>query len=180
MIDPDSIDPAHYVRIEQALVASGKWVVVDRAQGLRAIKKEQEELHVMNSDRFQNREKWAHWGKLYGVGGVVVANAQCLYKTPWLFGSKYIHCFQHLAIMSANTGEVIAAVENEENGDGGEWNIAPSWEDAVAKLNSAYPKNYEPNKDHKILDDYRALSKEEAVRKQEDLARTLAAEEKAQ
>lgn len=171
MIDPDSIEAGHHVRIQNALVASGKWFVVDRASGFRAIKKEQEALHRESQDRFEDREKWAHWGKLYGVGGVVIAKAQCADKQTWFVGKKYTKCLQYLAIVDANTGIVIAAVEAESDGDAGEQNIAPSWEDAVAKLNNAYPENYQTPKDHQILQDYRAVSKEEAVRQKEAVAK---------
>lgn len=174
MLDPDSIKAKHHVRIQQALVASGKWIVVDRSSGFEAIKKEQEQLHLENGDRYNDQEKWAHWGKLYGVGGIVIAKAQCVKKQRWFSGSKYTHCLQHLAIIDSNTGEVIAAVQAQSSGESGEANIAPSWEDAVIKLNDAYPENYRPDKSHKKLVNYRRLSKERAIRRKEKRARKKA------
>ncbi len=44
-IDPENINTADYARIQHALVNTGKFVVVDRAQALRAVKREQERLH---------------------------------------------------------------------------------------------------------------------------------------
>ena len=177
MIDPASVSAGDHVRIQQALIASGKWVVVDRADGLRAIKKEQESLHRNESDRFMDKEKWAHWGKLYGVGGVVIGKSQCTEKQTWFVGQKYSHCLQNLAIVDANTGEVITAIENVSEGEAGETSIANSWVESVAKLNDSYPKNYVPSKDSQILNDYRELSKEEAVRQKEELARQPSNEE---
>lgn len=167
LIDPDSISADHYVRIQQALVASGKWVVVDRGAGYKAMALEQERAHRDHIDRFEDKEKWARWGHMYSVGGIVVAHAQCQRETHWLVKSRYQLCHQYLAIMSATTGEVIATAEDSNSSDLNEESIAPSWEDVVAKLNNAYPEKYEPNKDHKILDDYRDLSKEEAIRQRE-------------
>jgi hypothetical protein len=73
--------------------------------------------------------------------------------------------------VDSNTGEVIAAVEAESDGDRGMQNIAPSWEEAVAKLNDAYPANYQSNKDSQILTDYKELSAEEARRQKEAVAK---------
>lgn len=171
MIDPASVSAGDHVRIQQALIASGKWTVVDRADGLRAIKKEQESLHRTESERFMDKEKWAHWGKLYGVGGVVIGKSQCTEKQTWFVGQKYSHCLQNLAIVDSNTGEVITAIENVSEGEAGETSIANSWIESVAKLNDSYPKNYVPSKDTQILNEYRELSKEEAVRQKEELAR---------
>lgn len=178
MIDPDSLPANHHVRVQQALVASGKWIVVDRSDGLRAIVKEQNQLHRDSVDRFSDREKWARWGALLGIGGVVVGRVQCADKQSWFSGSKFSRCLEYLSVINASTGEVIAAVEVESDGESGEQNIAPSWEEAVAKLNDAYPTNYQPNKDTKILEDYRALSKEEAVRRKEEIAKEKAEQER--
>lgn len=173
MINPDGISAKHYVRIQQALVESGKWVVVDRGMGYDAIKKEQEREHREQTDRFLDSEKFAHWGKLYGVGGIVVAHAQCVQKDG-IFKKNFPVCRQYLSIVDSNSGEVIAAVEDESEGSSYDYDLAPSWEDAVVKLNSAYPTHYEPNRDHKILRDYKELSKEEATRQREQLAREIA------
>lgn len=173
MIDPDGIDANHYVKIQQALVASGKWVVVDRGMGYNAIKKEQEREHREQTDRFLDREKFAHWGKLYGVGGVVVAHAQCTTKDGW-FKHAYPYCHQYLAIVDANSGEVISAVQGSAEGSSYDYTLAPDWDDIVAKLNGAFPSHFEPNKDQKPLRDYKDLSQEEATRQKETVAREVA------
>lgn len=175
MIDPDGIDANHYVKIQQALVASGKWVVVDRGQGFQAMQKEQEREHRFQSDRFLDREKFSQWGKMYGVGGIVVAHAQCQVKDGWFLKKNYPHCQQYLAIVDSNSGEVITAVQGESDGGSYDYELAPSWEDVVAKLNNEFPAHFEPNRDEKPLRDYKDLSQEEAVR-QKELLRKPAAE----
>lgn len=173
MIDPEGVSAKHYVRIQQALVASGKWVVVDRGMGYNAIKKEQERQHREQSDRFLDSEKYAHWGKLYGVGGVVVAHSACIVRDG-LFKKNFPHCQQYLAVVDANTGEVIASAQGDNEGSSYDYDLAPSWDDVVADLNDAYPENYEPNKTHQVLRDYKELSQEEATRQREQLAREQA------
>lgn len=172
MIDPDSIDAANYVRISQALVASGKWIVVDRGAGFQALKKEQEGEHVQNPDRFLDREKFAHYGKLYGVGAVVIGHTQCVTKNSFLIRGQYASCQQDIAIINSNTGEIMATAEGSENTDRGEQDIAPSWSDTVAKLNDAYPKYFEKNKDEQPLEDYKQLSEEESKRMKDKVAQT--------
>jgi hypothetical protein len=174
LVDPEGVTADHYVRIQQALVESGKWVVVDRGMGYDAIRKEQEREHRTQSDRFLDREKFAHWGKLYGVGGIVVAHAQCKIKDG-IFKHNYPDCHQYLAIVDSNSGEVIAAVQDQQEGGSYDFDAAPSWDNIVAKLNSAYPSSFTPNKDDKILRDYKELSKEEAIRQKEQLAKENAA-----
>ncbi len=165
MIDPDSIPAEHHVMIQQALVDSGKWFVVDRSKGFKAIKTEQERLHREESDRYEDREKWAHWGKLYGVGGIVVAHAQCKKEQGWLIGRWYQVCRQYLSIVDSNTGEVITAIQNDAESK--EADFFSRWDEAVAKLNESYPANFKPFQTSERLEQYRELSKEEAQRQLE-------------
>ena len=124
-VPPDSIPADHHVMIQQALVDSGKWFVVDRSSGFKAIKSEQQRLHRDEADRYEDREKWAHWGKMYGVGGIVVAQAQCKKEQGWLLGRWYQVCRQFLSIVDANTGEVITAIQNDAESD--EADFFPKW-----------------------------------------------------
>lgn len=167
MVDPDGIDAGNYVRVTHALVSSEKWVVVDRGQGFTAVKKEQEREQTAEAPRFADREKFAHWAKLYGIGGVVVAHTQCQQKATFFFKGTYSHCQQYLAILDANTAEVIAAVEGSNDTNREEYEIAPDWKDVTQALNDAYPKNYKPVKDTEILENYKQLSAEESQRMKE-------------
>lgn len=171
MVDPAGIDAGNYVRIEQALVASGKWTVVDRGQGIAAVKKEQENLHRNEADRYMDKEKFAIWGRMYGVGGVIEAHTQCIEKNAF-WGGRKLTCLQTLSIISANTGEIIASVTGKETGDKNEYTIAPEWEDTVEALNDAFPEKYEADKTTKELADYKDVAKEEAVRQKEEVAKT--------
>jgi hypothetical protein len=168
MIDPESIDAEHYVKISSALVKSGRFIVIDRAAGFNAIKREQERIHRSDVDRFADREKYAHWGKLYGVGGVVVAHADCHYFEG-VFKGRYKSCKQLLQILDTNTAEVLAVADGESDGDAGD-EVVP-WEEVVADLEVAYPKYFEKDKTHAKLEEYKQLSKELATRNKEDFAR---------
>lgn len=172
LLDPDSVDANHYVKITQALVESGKWVVIDRGQGYKAVKKEQERVHRDQGDRFLDREKFSHWGKLYGVGSIITAHAQCQFRQGWFLHNNYTYCQQFLAIVDSNSGEVITAVQGEASGGNLDYELTPSWEDTVAKLNDAFPKDFRPSKDEKSLIDYKALSAEESQRYRENHPQT--------
>lgn len=165
MIDPASIDANSYVKIQYAIVASGKWILVDRRDGFKAIKKEQEMLHRVESDRYDDREKYALWGKMYGVGGVIIAHAQCERRNNAL--NEYNRCRQSLAIMDTNSGEVLAVSEAQTDSDS--WNEQPSWEDAVATLNDNFPKSFKKDETDRRLLEYKDLAKEEAIRQKEIL-----------
>ena len=158
LLDPDSIQEDHHARIQRALVESGKWQVVDRARGMEALKKEQDNLHVNEGDRYQNEQKYAHWGRLYGVGGVIIAQADCQMKSN-LFGKVYKACLQHLSIVNASTSEVIAAVEARSDSETGIIGWAPDWDEAVEKLNTAFPTHYDTEKAHDKLQEYQLESK---------------------
>jgi hypothetical protein len=173
MIDPDSIAPEHHVRIQRALVASGMFAVIDRSKGMNAIKKEQERLHRNEVDRFEDREKWAHWGKLYGVGAIVVAHVQCFSKQSfWNPQMSIKRCDQFLSLMDANTGEIIMAVEGQadtENIMDSGYQLAPSWDEVVEKFTAAYPKDFKFVPYSTRLVEYQDLS-EEAARRQKEVA----------
>jgi hypothetical protein len=166
MVDPASISPQNYARIQTALVQQEMWTVLDRLSGLQAIKHEQEELHRTSIDRYDDKQKYAHWGRLYGVGAVVVGFIQCHYKSSfWNPKSESQYCEQFLNLVDANSGEVLVGVE------GGDWiddgNEAPSWKDVVQKLADGYPKNFvrEPSSERRNL--YLIESRERAVQQKE-------------
>lgn len=165
MIDPASVDVQNYTSIQSALVQSNNWVVVDRARGLAAIKKEQEQLHRTSIDRFEDKEKFAHWGKLYGVGGVLVGHVQCRPDPgAWTLMNGSEICQEYLTLMDSNTGEVLTAVSHEEEVITGQ---SPNWDAAVEKLNAAYPKYFETLRESEKLARYKMESQEAAQRQRE-------------
>lgn len=177
LIDPTQLDKDNYVKLQKALVQSGNFTVVDRKDGWAAIKAEQERLHRNEVDRYADKEKWAHWGKMYGVGSIVVPHAECTRVTSggFLKPGPRMRCQQFLSIIDANTGEVVVMIEDENYGERME-NIygnnyyVPEWTDAVEKLVDAYPKKFEAQAYHPILENYRNLSEEEAIRQKEKMA----------
>lgn len=181
MIDPDSLNSSDYVDIQNALVQENKFMVVDRSNGFKAIKAEQERLHRNESDRYSDRQKWAHWGKMYGVGAIVVGHSQCFKKKKlFSFYSTVDACKQYLSLIDANTGEVIVAVDGlsetpaEGNNFGYESFKQPqSWQNVVSKFVDAYPKNYKAQYYSEGLLRYQEISKEEAQR-QKDLRKPAA------
>ena len=173
MIDPDSIDETHYVQIQTALVRSAKFTVVDRGTALKAVKAEQERLHQDEPDRYADREKWAHWGKLYGVGSVIVAHVQCVKQGVWYNPNlTTLFCKQFLSMVDSNTGEVILAVEGENSSPSSadQDYIAPEWKEVVAQMVEEYPKFFK-NEDYtgNALA-YQAVSEEHAKRQKEKRA----------
>lgn len=166
MIDPASVSPDNYARIQTALVSQEMWVVLDRSAGLEAIKHEQEELHRTSSDRYDDRQKWAHWGKLYGVGAVVVAHAQCFNKKSWYDPKGQYYCSQFINLLDSNTGEVILGVEGGEFTEGPE--VAPDWKAVTQKLADAYPKEFKRVPTSERIENYKAES-EEAARRQKEI-----------
>jgi len=163
-IDPFSISAGTYVGIQQALVQTGKWIVVDRASAFEAVKREQERQHLTDSDRFADREKYAIWGRLLGVGGIVTAHKQCSRAWGW-FGGRKQNCSLHLAIVSANTAQVLAAVSLKQEAE--EWDTEPEWNDIAYALTKAFPNHFEKNKNHPRLETYKDIAKEEAIRQKE-------------
>jgi hypothetical protein len=177
LIDPTQLDKDNYVKLQKALVQSGNFTVVDRRDGWAAIKAEQERLHRNEVDRYADKEKWAHWGKLYGVGAIVIPANECTRVTSrgFLKPGPGLRCHQSLSIVDANTGEVVVMVEEEAVSDRMEniysnQYLVPSWDDAVEKLADAYPKRFEAQAYHPILENYRNLSEEEALRQKEKTA----------
>lgn len=170
MIDPDSIKANEYVRLQAALVQSGKWEVVDRGMAYRALKKEQDRQHVGESGRFGDEEKYARWGELFGVGGIVVARSQCEVAQSSWSGKPILRCLQFLSVVDARTGEVITAVEGESN-DGkhfyGQTKVTASWGDTVEQLNESFPEYFEGNKYTSRLVEYRTENKRRAIARKE-------------
>jgi hypothetical protein len=136
MLDPESIrDEALYAEIQTALHASGKWIVVDRANGLRAVVKEQNRLYGESTRRFGDKDKYALYGRLYGVGSVIVPMERCMNENS--MGGRFIRCKQYLQAIDSITGEVIAAVANVSDGEHDM--LPPGWNGTVEKLAEAFP-----------------------------------------
>ncbi|MGK5085337.1 hypothetical protein WDW37_18785 [Bdellovibrionota bacterium FG-1] len=167
MIDPDSIDEANYAELTHALVHSNKWTIVDRGAGFKALKREQERQHRGENDRFDNKEKWSHWGKLYGVGSVVVGRADCQTETSSIFkADSYLLCTHYLSIIDTNTGEIISSVKAKSEGENGSTQArrlpTPIWDEAVQKLNESYPEHFLSHEYHERVKEYQVESKSRA------------------
>lgn len=165
MLYPETISPDHFARIQTALVRSDVWSVLDRSQGLKAVKQEQNIIHKAESDRYDDKEKYAHWGKLYGVGAIVIAHAQCTNKaSKWNVTELRTYCQQFLNLVDSNTGEVVLGVEAENDSDYGS---TPDWNEVTKKLADEYPKYFNKEKVTERLERYKEESKERAVREEE-------------
>lgn len=172
MIDPNSLSAESYVAVQTALVKDGTFTIVDRSAGFNAVKREQERTQRSEEDRYADKEKWAHWGKLYGVGAIVVGHATCYRAKPFFSQYNYVaRCNQYLSIVNANTGEVIVAVQGQEDSpmllEDGSFSTPATWQDITEQLISAYPKYYKPEQYSEGVQKYRDLSEEEAKRQRE-------------
>lgn len=178
MVDPEGLPARDYIRIVSALKRSGKWFVVDRKDGLRAIFKEQKMIHRDRADQFKDEEKYSIWGRLYGIGGVVIGHVDCTRKTG--FFSSHTTCKQNLAVVSANSGEVLSTSETD-NDDAvlnysGDIKIGSDWTDAVSELNNNFPKNYEKLKYSDDMELFREEAKQEAIQQKENIGHDKANE----
>lgn len=170
MVDPDSISEENYVQVQSSLVRSGKFTVVDRLSGYKAVEKEQERLHRNEQDRYEDKEKWAHWGKLYGVGAIVVAHAQCrTISYLWNNQASRLNCRQFISLIDANTGVVLLAVENENSGPAstGFTFLAPDWNETIVKLIEDYPKYFKTEKYGPTIVKYQQESEDHAKKQRE-------------
>lgn len=164
-LDP-SIEVSHYVQIRRALVQSGKFEVVDRAEGFAAAVSEQERQHALTGRRFSDKEKWAWIGEFYGAAAVVTAHAQCFNRHN--FWGKYVKtCKQELAFINVSNGKVALAVNAENSEEAVVGYSVPDWNDAVEKLVAVYPKYYKPRVIRDPLDTYMDQSEERAKRERE-------------
>ncbi len=160
MLDPESVDEANYIRVTTATVQIDKWSVVDRRNAFNAIKKEQEREHREENDRFENKQKYAQWAKLYGIGSVIVPFADCYITTNRYSQTQTKHCRETLTLADANTAEIIAAVESEQTCSPSE---TPDWTEAVEKLANAYPEKFAEFKKSRRLQAYEEESERLAI-----------------
>lgn len=153
-VDPESLDKKNLPRLKAALQASGNWIVVDRDAGYNAMNKEQNRQYKDSENRIDQKERYAIWGKQYGVGGVITASSQCSASKRFLANRTDFDCVQNVQVMDAKTGEVLATAEGLGT-DGSffyaEMNIAPSWTETVEKLNESYPKYFERIKKSEMI-----------------------------
>lgn len=171
-VSPDSVDAENYTRIVNALVETKKFTVIDRSEAFRAIKREQERLHRDESDRFDDKEKWAWWGRLLGTRTIIVPRVQCrTERSFWNRDRAQKECLQSLQAADANTGEIYLTVEGENSApiSYDMTFIVPDWEDTVGKFSDKYPTEWEKRYYTKEVQLYQDVSKEEAIRQKEQV-----------
>lgn len=153
MINPEGLTEVEYMDIQTQLVQTNMFTVVDRSRGIQAIKKEQREQHVTEKERYEDREKFAHWGKLYGVGSVIVAHSECQNRpNAWRVNEIKNYCKLYISLIDTNTGTVMISARGEEKA---EMMQRPDWEETVEKLVKAYPEYFESDKTHDKLNEYK-------------------------
>ena len=159
MVDPQSLNSSNLMKLQTSLVSTDKWTVIDRHLGFKAIKKEQERLHRYESDRYDAKNKFAHWGKMYGVGAVVTASVECRHERSFWNNTQRIRvCKQYLNLVDANTGEIVLGVSHEESSNS--YQSYPEWDEIVTKMGELYPKYFTKKKIHERLKRYQQQSLE--------------------
>jgi hypothetical protein len=138
MVDPAGIPAEHYSMIQDALIRSDRFVVIDRPAELDTLIREAE---ATNPDLRKTR--WKDWEKKYDIGGVVVAHVQCQkkYKGDQTYADNL--CHQFLAIMDSSTGKEVAVVEGENSAPAAvsyEY-LVPDWEEIAGKLAKQFDKH---------------------------------------
>lgn len=134
------LDGMATAQVQDALQSTGRFWIVSRGQGLEAIFAEQNMTHRDQLDRFEGKEKWAHWGKIHGVGAVILAQDTCSRVSSW-GGQIFMRCQQSLSMLDATTGELIASAI--ETVDGGYDQLSPDWTESVNKLVRHIPRVWE-------------------------------------
>lgn len=180
-VDPMGIDSENYIRIESALVKTKRFFVVDRGAGFKAAVREQDHTHgvsysgyednIGKFNRYGDSDRYAKFGRLFGVGSIIVASTRCDKKRDWWKGA-YMDCSQHLALINSSTGEVVAAVSGKA--DDAEdfydtWNVAASWDNTVAALIEQIPEDYTPSQYSDRMRLIRSSIREDSIRRREQI-----------
>lgn len=161
-IDPGTMDVEHYTALQESFLKDGRFLIIDRFKALQVLKDEQ---HVENRgnerERFDPGLRYAEWGKLHGLGSVVIPSWSCikLEKTLFIFGSSST-CTLRLSIVNAATGQVVAIANDVISGGKGD---PVSWDNAVEKLGDNYPKIFEDDKRTKRLIEYQNQLRQESA-----------------
>lgn len=151
----DEVDTAD---IQAQLMKQNKWTIVDRQAGYRSAFGEQDLVHLQKADRFANNYKYSHFGKMSGVGSIVIPKCYCGRD---LYGGDTM-CDIGLSLVDASTGEVIIAVGGEYRRHYGR---SINWEDLVEEFTERYPRKFEGDQEYKSLKDYQAETRENAHQK---------------
>lgn len=134
-----------YVEVQTALMDTGKFFVVDRSSGFQSALSEQD---FNQTERVEVKERFARLGRMFGVGGVIVAHVSCVPHNTFFAGlsAPSVDCTEHLSLISTTTGEVVASSRDEVNTPSDLiWNKAPSplWSEAVNLLADHMPAYFE-------------------------------------
>lgn len=151
MIDPNGIPAEHYAMIQDSLIKSDRFVVIDRPQDLDTIQK------VTNSmDPEVVKSRWMEYSKRYDVGGIVTAHVQCFNKGSQKF------CHQFMAINNTETGELVAQAEGENSAmTAVSYDyIVPDWDATANLLVEKFDANKSKMDARRMVDKVREIANE--------------------
>jgi len=171
MILPSSITEESYNQIMASMMDSNKFIIVDRGRGFKALKKEQTMIHKEEGDRFDNAEKYSRYGKLYGVGAVIVASQNCQ-KIPGVWTQiKRTDCRQYMSAIDTSTGEVITSVQRLEEGES--MMVNPTWDNTVEAFNERFPKTWDNKEYDHDMKKPSSTSQQKFIRKNQRVVRMM-------
>lgn len=140
MIDPESIDSGNYANLVSTLQDSNAFYIIDREKGFSAAMREQNMAHMAMKGRFDSKEKWALWKKLWGVGAVIVAKTKCQDRTGFWHATFYERCNQTLTAVDTSTGLVLASHTHVYEGDTADYKLPQDWTEVVEEFVKKMPK----------------------------------------
>lgn len=148
-VDNQGAKPEMYYPVQHAIFRTEKFFVVDRAQGFESLKQEQLDEWKSQADRFEGSQRYAEYGKLYGVGGVIVPT---LYCHP---DDDEFDCAQLLSLIDTTTGQVVATGAAKLHIE----NLSQlSWDECAQSLVDNFPEYFDTREKEKRLKE-----KEEAL-----------------
>lgn len=167
ILDDKGLEPSDYIAVQESLFATGKFKILDRSKAYDAIRAEQMREHRLESDKFNDSEKYAQWGRFIGAGGVVTASYECkgaesnqnlIYlaahlSTLGIFDK--IICTQFIQLTDTSTGQVVASIKYDGKKGANE---VLDWSDAANKLVDQYPDTFVTLEKHQKLIDYEVES----------------------
>lgn len=169
MVDSRAFDVQNFIQLEAALAQSQKFELVERRDALEtALDEQRREFDLASQGHFDDREKYARRGKLYGVDTIVSGRTDCYQAKAFWTGVYTRYCRQTLLWIEGSTGKVLFSVTGENSVPWTAEYIVPDYNATVAAAIESLPKYFTPHEIHPILETYKQQSAENAKRERED------------
>lgn len=162
-IEPIRSKHEDYVGLRRALLATGRFRILERGSNFYSSLSEQDRQHKQFSNRFRDDLKYAWLKEMMGARGMIEVNSRCNQTQKWT-GAFVRLCEITVTLIDINFSEAVVSVADQIEVPWLNGTEILDFTDVAQKLSESIPETFKPFLVKQPLKDYQEVSEERAKR----------------